>query len=1144
MQKALIRDPLTGVYSRAMLNARLEEELERARRYQHPFTLLLLDLDNFKSINDTFGHHRGDLVLIEFARRIEAGVRGSDSVFRYGGDEFVILLPNTAKEKGLSTAQRLLESVNEQPFTDEPPLNVSLSMGLASHPEDDATAEGLFDIADQRHQSAKRLGRGQVVAETIKATSAGVIDPPSRLIERDMAQAAVHQFLNILPETNRSVLQVAGPSGSGRTRLLAEIRKIAHLRGYAVMGLDGRPANKNRPWSALLAAEGALPDLNFSLKDDPTGRRLAEYLYSKGQAGLILVIDGLVNVDKTSLDYLRELFYAVQIPQIGLVFSDGEAVSLRTFPFNISLQEIITLKPISPASLRIWLRQSLQWEAPHELITWLHRETGGYPRLIQSGLEYLYDQQLLQKTEQGWTFSQDLTKTTLAPYLAQKAETPRHNLPELHVEIVDRTDEVSTISALIQKHRFIMLCGPGGVGKTTLAIHTASVFQELFPDGIFFVKLNTVASLPQLAGAIGAALRLPADGSDEQYAHLIRYLNEKSILLILDHYQPLLLSPQAIEYFLRETHQTHFLVTSRKPLSIAEEVVLELKGLEAPPAAWEPPLLRYDACQLFMAAARRAAGDTHITADNQSWIAQICRLVQGFPLAIELAGAWVQTLDCEEIAQRIARSQALSSADHEGRLDPRQVVDIVLDAFWELLSEADRNTLNRLTTFSGQFRRETAQRIAGASPFFLDALASKALLAKTPRGYYEMPESLRSYLSEKFRTAADDFHQTQSRHAQVYGEYALQLSGTLEGSGQRAAYQAFEDELENFLAAWAWAVSHADPGVIQHLLAGLAQFYLLRGSYLEAKQLFIEAYQQLNQLAHQPERPASETEHVRGLLLVNNGKIEALIGNQTAGREMIEEGLQILVRSQLPEAADALITLAEILQTTNHQQAESYLKESLRLYRQQGNLSGVWHALNNLGIQAARYQRFEAAQSAFDQGLQIARETNDQSRMARTLNNLGYLAILKGEYDLARETLNESMALARDLEIPFLLGAVLDSLGKLECNSGNYAQASGYFRQALEIARQMHAIPLARAGITSVAELWGEIGRVQAALGLLSFVSSLPFIGEPENQRLIQMKSRYTAGLSPEQVLEAQKLYTDRSFFGLVEEIIQSNVRV
>ena len=267
--QALIRDPLTGVYSRAMLNARLEEELERARRYEHPFTLLLLDLDQFKSINDAFGHHRGDLVLIEFARRIEAGVRGSDSVFRYGGDEFVILLPNTDKEKGLSTAVRLLESVNAQPFTDEPPLSLTLSIGLASHPVDGVTAESLFDIADQRHQSAKRLGRNQVIAETLQEISGDVIDPPSRLIERDMAQAAVHQFLNNLPETNRSVLQIAGPSGSGRTRLLVEIRKIAHLRGYAVLALDGWPAIKNRPWSALLAAAFDGPSVRSSANTPP-----------------------------------------------------------------------------------------------------------------------------------------------------------------------------------------------------------------------------------------------------------------------------------------------------------------------------------------------------------------------------------------------------------------------------------------------------------------------------------------------------------------------------------------------------------------------------------------------------------------------------------------------------------------------------------------------------------------------------------------------------------------------------------------------------------------------------------------------------------------------------------------------------------
>ena len=159
----MVKDPMTGVYSRATLGQRLHEEIDRARRYEIPLSIIMLDLDHFKSVNDAFGHLRGDQVLISFAQRLRNAIRKSDLIYRYGGDEFLLLLPNTSKVQGSALAQRLLEAIHEEPFEGDPPITLTLSLGVASFPDDGHTPETLFEKADQRHYSAKRHGRDRAV---------------------------------------------------------------------------------------------------------------------------------------------------------------------------------------------------------------------------------------------------------------------------------------------------------------------------------------------------------------------------------------------------------------------------------------------------------------------------------------------------------------------------------------------------------------------------------------------------------------------------------------------------------------------------------------------------------------------------------------------------------------------------------------------------------------------------------------------------------------------------------------------------------------------------------------------------------------------------------------------------------------------
>lgn len=160
-------DPLTGLFNRGYVDDRFAIELSRARRYRKLLTIAVIDADRFKSLNDSYGHAAGDLVLRKLGAILRDSFRQSDTVGRYGGEEFVVLLP----EMDIEAAQRKLEALRElvagtsfELGSHSSKVQVTVSAGLATFPQDGADAAGLYALADERMFQAKREGRNRIVA--------------------------------------------------------------------------------------------------------------------------------------------------------------------------------------------------------------------------------------------------------------------------------------------------------------------------------------------------------------------------------------------------------------------------------------------------------------------------------------------------------------------------------------------------------------------------------------------------------------------------------------------------------------------------------------------------------------------------------------------------------------------------------------------------------------------------------------------------------------------------------------------------------------------------------------------------------------------------------------------------------------------
>jgi diguanylate cyclase (GGDEF)-like protein len=1065
-------DPLTGAHTRAVFQRRLQRELKHAQRAQAPLALMLIDLDHFKSINDAFGHSRGDQVLATFAQRVAALLRSGDQLFRYGGDEFVLLLPNTDRPRALIAAERVLEAMTAVLFAGEPPLALTLSIGLAALPEDGPTAEALFEHADQRLYQAKRQGRQRVIAGE-GAPLPSELEAGARLLERERALGSLREFLEAWPAARRGLLGVTGPRGAGAARFLAEAAQAARLRGYTVLALIGSPARKARLFGALaearLEGEGPLDPQGVLAGSDEPGRevalpmRLRQFLAQRAQAGLVITARGLADLDRGTLEVLTELWTAPELPAVALIYS-GLDEALPGRGFEAPLQAHAELTGLSPAGLRVWLRGRLQWEAPEDFCAWLHRQTGGLPGLLQRAVSYLIEQGGLRAVGEGWALDPNLAALPLRERLDQLLDPPT-NLPAAANLFVGRQAELRALKQRLAQpaERLVVLVGPGGIGKSRLALQAAAELRLQFADGVFVVPLAPVISGQFLVPAIAQALRLPFQGSAEPAAQLAAFLRDKRLLLVLENFELLPAAGRSgqalINRLLEQAPQVRLLVTSRERLGLTGESVLELRGLPVPPepadGARAPAAAEaYSAAQLFLQTARRVAPDFALTAGNGAAVLRICQLVEGLPLGIELAAAWAALLDCHEIAAQIERNLDFLDPAPAGTPQPLQSARAVLDYFWGLLSSDEQRVMRQLSVFRGGFPREAAGAVAGASLFFLAALVDRAFLTRTPAGRYQPHELLRRYAADRLALDGGELAAAQARHAAYYAALAEQADPELTGARQSEWLERLEQENDNLRAALEWSLGMPEAGAAVdqpaaadqpavgdapalRLALGLWRFWWVRG-YLSEGRRWLELA-----LAQQPPGPPGR-------------------------RARAMQRLGILARGQGELAL-----------------ARQQLEASLSLFEDIGDRAGAGDVHNSLGLLALNQDDLVNARQSFERSLALERETGDRQRLAVSLNNLGGIALQQGDPAAARGLFTESLALRRAVGDQWGIANSLLNLSEAAYDQGAYAEALALCSESLLLRRELGDQPGLALCLEGAARAWAAQGRPEVAAVLL-----------------------------------------------------------
>ena len=408
----------------------------------------------------------------------------------------------------------------------------------------------------------------------------------------------------------------------------------------------------------------------------------------------------------------------------------------------------------------------------------------------------------------------------------------RHNLPADATPFVGRELELFQISKMLvqEKQRLVTLVGPGGMGKTRLALAAGAELLEQFQDGVYFVDLTPLTRPEEIILSIAAALKYQAPDSDEDIQpQLLASLSRQRLLLILDNFEHLLTAASLLNDILKACPQVSLLATSRQRLNLASESRYELGGLDYPDSLLPDGALVYTAVQLFVDSGRRVQPDFELINENVAEVIRICQMVQGMPLGLLLAAAWLELLSPAEIAAEIEESLEFLTADLAD-LPPRQrSMQAVFERSWQMMTPAEQEVMVRLSVFRGSFTRDAAEQVAGANLRLLLSLVNKSLLHRQAKsGRFTMQELLRQFAAQQGRDEAAA-EQVSRDHCRYFAQMIAREVWRAVSYHPMHFPQQFAADRDNIRRAWSFAVAHGLAWELSNMVKGMVAFSFAQG---------------------------------------------------------------------------------------------------------------------------------------------------------------------------------------------------------------------------------------------------------------------------------------------------------------------------
>jgi predicted ATPase/DNA-binding SARP family transcriptional activator len=672
---------------------------------------------------------------------------------------------------------------------------------------------------------------------------------------------------------------------------------------------------------------------------------------------------------------------------------------------------------------------------------------------------------------------------------------PSHNLPVQLTSFVGRLDELIELDEMLiaPEIRLITIVGPGGIGKTRLAIACAQRQLERVPgnddhdpfsDGVCFVPLTGIYVADQISTEIAKSLHLTVLSSgmtgntgstiDQQ---LFDFLRRKRMLLILDNFEQLLDGAHMVKKIIQNAPDVRILITSRQRLKMLGEQVFRISGLTYPPLEADEDPYRYTAIQLFLNSARRLQPSFEINQENLNYLVEICSMLGGMPLGIELAASWVTLLSLKEIAGEIRRNIGFLESDWEDLPKRHHSLLAVCDTTWRLMSPSEQNIFAQLSIFRGGFTLGAAQEVAKASPRDLQALMSKSILDYDQvNGRYRIHPYLRQYGNRQLSADPEGVFQTCEAHSTFFCAELKKQNDIYESGLPHVAVEQVEKEYANIKKAWDWAVAQGNLESIDQGITGLCHFLLWGMRFPEALTICTLASDKLASLYKPSSQSAKQTkdnfilERVHAKVINYRGYFSTFFDEDQAA-QLYEESLNKFNKLEYA-GYDVRLEKAQVLilkggrgagawHDIEPQTSKALLLESIALLEGTEHYWWILFSLNRLGGLCYRSGAYQEGKSWLEQGYGVAKKHQIQSQEISFLIELGEVSRVRGNFDAAIKYYQEALSLAISYHMRSSVIGILEMWGYLSLLLGRLGEAVEYSQQAIAIAEEEFGVQIA-----------------------------------------------------------------------------------